>query len=113
MKLLTINDAVAQRSSLQGRLIILTGTLTFEFENISLNHYPRKEYIDLENSSVWLNLSSAALGFDVRVMKKWHGQAVVAEGILQTDNSLGGTGHMCLWSAEIAATELYLLEDYD
>ena len=46
-------------------------------------------------------------------MKKWHGQAVVAEGILQTDNSLGGTGHMCLWSAEIAATELYLLEDYD
>lgn len=111
MEIFTVNDALARLDVLNNRPIYLEGLLSFQFEDISLNHHPRAEYRDYKSSSIWIDLNYNILRFDSQVMNRWHGKRVMIEGILQKpDSFFGGSGHMCLWSASIIATEIELFK---
>ena len=108
----SVNNAIKQLDILRNKPVLVTGTLSFLFEDVSLNHFPQKEYCNVLHSSLWIEIDRDILKFDRRVMKKWHTKKIIVEGILyKADSFFGGTGHMCLWSASIIATEITLLKD--
>lgn len=112
MELWNINNAIENLDLLNKKPVYVEGLLSFEFENISVNHFPRIEYRDLSHSSIWIGLDYNILRFDRRVMNKWHCKRVTVEGTLQKpDPYFGGTGHMCLWSASIIATDIMLFKN--
>ncbi len=104
---LSVNEAIENLASLSGRDVAITGLLTFEFENISLDHWPKAEQREGTSSSIWISTGTGALQFDEQVCRRLSGKRVVVEGTLhQPDPRFGGCGHMSSWPAEIQARTL-------
>ena len=92
---------------LAGKDVRVCGLLSFEFENVSLNHVPLADRASGYASSIWLTVGSGSLSFDEKVCKRLHGKVVVVEGtLLKPDPKFGGCGHMSLWPAEIISRTL-------
>ena len=112
MEILTVNYAIDNLEILSNQPIYLKGILSFQFEDISINHYPKIEYRNDGSSSIWIDVDYGILRFNEPVLSKWHGKRIIIEGILQPpDPCFGGVGHMSLWSASIVATEIDLFSD--
>ena len=103
---LTVNQAVEQLSELTGNDVAITGILSFEFEDVSLNHFPIAERKDGYQSSIWLEAGLGSLGFDEKVCERLHGKRVTVQGRLLNANPSIGAGHMGLWPAELLARVL-------
>lgn len=120
MELITVNNAIDNLETLNGKYLYIEGLLIFEFENISINHWPKAERREpakgvayFAESSIWLEVGSGAFSFNVRVLSRWSGKRVVVGGTLQKADSLsGGAGHMSGWPAEILATQIELLKEW-
>jgi len=98
---LTVNQALEQLSELAGDDVAITGILCFEFENVSINHFPKTDRKDGYQSSIWLEAGSGSLGFDEKVCERLHGKRVTVQGtLLKADQGIGA-GHMGLWPAAL------------
>jgi hypothetical protein len=103
----SVNEAIEMLDGLAGKDIRVRGLLSFELENVSLNHVPSAERAAGYESSIWLSVGSGTLSFDEKVCKSLHGKVVVVQGTLQKPNpKFGGCGHMSLWPAEIVSRTL-------
>lgn len=103
---ISVNHAIENLNILIGKDISIKGILCFEFENISINHYPRAEQKDDYDSSIWLLTGAGGLNFDQKVCEKLHGALVIIQGVLlNPDTNIGG-GHMGLWPAEFLTRTL-------
>lgn len=108
MNIYSVNKAVDDIDLLDGKSIYLEGSLSFKFENVSINHHVHSEAKDREyQSSIWLQ-ADAILQFDRRVMEKWSGKKVLVEGTLVKPDPVFGAGHMGLWPATIVVTDIEL-----
>ncbi|MEP1742664.1 MAG: hypothetical protein ABJI60_18375 [Kangiellaceae bacterium] len=110
MELTTVNQALENLSSFEGEYVYLTGLLTFEFEGVYIDHWPKSEQMqeELNESSVWLS-TAINFGFNEESMTKMSGKRVIVGGTLIAPCSdLGGCGHMSGWPAEIVATQIHL-----
>jgi hypothetical protein len=100
---ISVNQAVENLAILVGQDISIKGILCFEFENISINHYPNIERKDGYNSSIWLLTGAGSLNFDQKVCEKLHGSRIIIQGTLLNPDPEIGAGHMGLWPAEFLA----------
>jgi hypothetical protein len=106
-KPITVNEAIANLAELAGRDILIGGVLSFSFEDISLNHWPKAERREGYGSSLWIATGSGSLQFDRQACRRLSGKRVVIEGtLIPPDPKLGGCGHMSLWPGEILARTL-------
>ena len=102
----SVNEAIDLLDGLEGKNIRVRGLLTFEFENISLNHVPLFERQDGYASSLWLSVGTGSLSFDEQC-NALNGKVVIVEGtLLKPDPKFGGCGHFSLWPAEVLAHTL-------
>ena len=109
MKLYSVNAALKNRNQLHGDRIYIEGLLSFEFENISISHWPKAEQ---EGSGVWIAESNGVFRFNTDALEKFAGKKVVCLGQFQSSfesdmfDGPWGFGHFGLWSAQIVATEI-------
>ena len=104
---LSVNEAIEDLAALVGKDVSVSGLFTFEFENVSLEHWPKAERRDEYQSSIWISTGTGSLQFDERVCKRLSGKRVVVQGTLcQPDPKFGGCGHFSLWPAAILARTL-------
>lgn len=111
MSPLSINQAIDRLDELHGLDITIYGILSFEFEDCCIEHYPKAERRlavgnrdGFTNSSIWLEVGTGSLGFNVPTLKKWHGKRVVIEGTLYGPGPMfDGCGHLSRWPAAILA----------
>lgn len=104
---LSVNDALQSLANLAGEDVSVTGVLSFEFEDISISHWPLGERDEGYKSSIWLSTGTGSLQFDLQACKRLSGKRVVVQGTLFRPNpSLGGCGHFSMWPAEIVARAL-------
>jgi hypothetical protein len=104
---LTVNEAIENLATLAGRDVSIIGLFTFQFEDVSLNHWPRGEQRAGYQSSIWISTGMGSLQFDELACKRLSGKRVVVQGTLyQPDPKFGGCGHFSLWPAEILARTL-------
>ncbi|RYD82423.1 MAG: hypothetical protein EOP84_09420 [Verrucomicrobiaceae bacterium] len=100
----SVNEAIEMLDGLAGKDIRVRGLLSFEFENVSLNHVQLADRAEGYASSVWLTVGSGAVSVDEEVCQRLHGKVVVVQGTLhKPDPKFGGCGHMSLWPAEIVS----------
>ena len=113
MKPLTVNEALARLSELGGSCILLEGVLTYEFEDISISHWPKAEWKDV-GSNVEIEPYSLLFPFNGEVMKRWCGKRVVILGVIEGEvkssifDYLGGFEHSVLWPARIRVRRIDL-----
>lgn len=108
MEILSVNEAIDRVEALDGANIYLEGVLSYEFENVSIDHCVNSERrANGYGSSIWLEVNHV-LKFDSRVMDKWSGKKVLVEGMLEKPDAEFGAGHMGLWHATIIATDIEL-----
>ena len=104
---LSVNEAIENLAELAGKDISVSGLFSFEFENVSLNHWPKAERRAGYQSSIWIGTGTGSLQFDERVCERLSGKRVVVQGTLYSpDPKFGGCGHFGLWPAEILARTL-------
>lgn len=103
---LTINQAIENLPNLAGQDVSIRGILCFDFEDISISHYPKAERKGPYESSIWISTGVGSLGFDQRVCEKLHGKRVTVQGTLFGPDPRIGCGHMGLWPAELLARTL-------
>lgn len=104
-----VNAVLDALNDLAGEDVCITGVLHFDFEDVSLNHWPQSERRDGYQSSIWLVTGLGSLGFDPIACKRLSGKRVLVQGsLLKPDPALGGCGHMSLWPAELLARTLEL-----
>lgn len=107
MPIFSVNEAIELLDGLAGKDIKIRGLLSFEFENVSLNHVPLFERQEGYGSSLWLSIGTGSLAFDERACEALNGKVVVVEGTLYGPKpKFGGCGHLSLWPGEIVARTL-------
>ena len=103
-ELRSVNDALRAIAPLDGHEVEVQGVLAFEFENVSLAHYPKQERLEGYGSSIWLEIPHPPLR---ELGTCLHGKRVVVKGIFRAGRTpRRGCGHMGLWPARIAVTHL-------
>ncbi len=116
MKSISVNEALDQIQSLNGRDITVRGVLRFEFECHALDHAPVSEHRDppagahfVYGSSIWLEVGMGSLGFNEATLERWSGKEVVVQGSLFPPSpTMGGSGHFCGWPATLLARSIEL-----
>ncbi len=104
---LSVNQALCSLERLAGEDVSVTGVLSFDFEDASINHWPSGERDEGYKSSIWLSTGSGSLQFDMQVCKRLSGKRVLVQGrLFRPDSSLGGCGHFSMWPAEILVRSL-------
>lgn len=104
---LSVNAALSALPALDGNDVQIDGILHFEFEDVALYHYPKRERHDGYGSSIWLEVGTGSLGFDRAVCARLNGKRVTVQGTLYgPDAGFGGCGHMSLWPAVLLARTL-------
>ena len=102
---LQVNQAIDRIAELAGSPVAIDGLLSFEFENMSLEHLPKGERRDdLSHgyaSSVWLAFSGGSMEPNETLLRRWSGKRVRVTGILHAPGPDGGCGHMSMWRAEV------------
>ncbi len=108
MELLSINQAIQELDQHQDSYVYVTGILQFEFENVSINHWPKAERQETDQSALWIYQGQGALTFNESALEKWAGKRVVIGGTLLKPNPITGAGHFGLYAAGILATRIEL-----
>lgn len=104
---ISVNEAIDRLASEAGAVVAISGILSFEFENVSLNHYPVSERRDAYGSSIWLNAGTGSIQFNVQALKRWHGKRVVVTGTIHgPSEGFDGCGHMSLCAAELLVASI-------
>ena len=109
MKIHTINEVLSKKNDLDGQRIYVEGVLTYETENVCLEHWPKSER---GRQSLWLEQSKGPLRFNQIGMEKLAGKKVIALGEFQSkvptvnDNFYCGFGHLGMWPAQLVVTEI-------
>jgi hypothetical protein len=104
---LSVNETIENLTSLAGRDITVSGLFTFQFENVSISHWPKSESRGFFASSIWISTGTGALQFDQKTCQLLSGKRVLIQGTLYgPDPRMGGCGHMSGWPAEILARTL-------
>lgn len=101
---LSVNQALAALTTLDGNDVQIEGILHFEFEDVAIYHHPERDRNDGYASSIWLAVGTGSLGFDQVVCSRLNGKLVTVQGTLRApDAKFGGCGHMSLWPAVVQA----------
>ena len=109
MDVLSINSALSQLGPLANSYVYVSGLLNFEFENISIAHWPKSEWhSDPDRSSIWIEEGLGSLTFNEKTLKKWSGKRVIIGGTLCVPESTISSGHMNLFDASLQATQIHL-----
>ena len=109
MKLHTVNELLENKEIFNGQRVYVEGLLTFETENISINHWPKSEQ---NRYGIWLSVGMGAFSLNQDALAKLSGKKVVCLGEFQADLTPStvdgdfGFGHFSMWPAQIVATEL-------
>lgn len=106
--MLTVNELIDRIDEFNGKPVEVMGLLTFEFEDTSLNHFPKSERRDVTaeadlpfyRSSVWLAFGGGSIRPNEQVLTQWHGKRVRVTGIAYRPH-VGGCGHFGGWGCEI------------
>jgi len=106
---LNVNRVVDRIHDLHGKPVEVIGLLTFEFENTSIDHFPKTERRDiteevdppLYQSSVWLAFGTGSMRPNEQVLSRWNGKRVRITGIAYGPRGPGGCGHFGGWACEI------------
>lgn len=112
---LSANEVINRANELDGKAVELVGLLTFEFENHSLNHYPKAERREITEavgppyyqSSVWIAFGTGSIQPNCEVLTRWTGKRVRIAGVVRTPKGPCGCGHFGGWGCEI---ETYTIE---
>ena len=123
MKLMAVNEVIDNLNDVAGEYLYIEGILTFQFECICVNHWPKSErrsgWLVLEggglsyDSSLWIDVGYGAFSFNRDVLSRWNGKRVVVGGeLLKPDPDFEGVGHMSLWPASVLATQIELLKEW-
>lgn len=104
----SVNEAIEQAASHAGEVVVVQGVLNFEFEDISLRHYPFSEQRDDGyGSAIWLTAGMGSIQFNEPVLERWSGERVVVTGTIHGSSAgLGGCGHGSMFPAEILVTSI-------
>lgn len=112
----SVNEALDSGSLRKNQCVEIEGILSFEQENISLNHWPKIERREGSASSIWID-PDGVFAFNDPVLQKWSGKRVVVLGIYEmsgvynVDGWYGDFGHFQLWQARIRARRIDLLKE--
>lgn len=115
MKLYTVNELLEQGNELSGNCIQVEGILSFEFENISISHWPKAERHDeCYASSIWIDEYYPLYSFNESQLERWSGKRIVILGVVEfsTPHPDSGYGHFSLWPARIIARRIDLLKTW-
>lgn len=107
--MLTVNELIDRIDEFNGKPVEVMGLLTFEFEDTSLNHFPKSERRDVTEevdlpfyqSSVWLAFGTGSIRPNERQLTQWDGKRVRVTGIAYGPRGPGGCGHFGGWGCEI------------
>ena len=111
---LSVNQAIHQAHDLAGSCVAIEGTLTFETEDVSINHWPKAERSEGYASSVWIDQDGVAFCLDEETLTNWSTMRVVVLGVIeaseksQVDGPEIGFGHFGLWPVRIRARRIDL-----
>lgn len=114
MKLLSVNYAIDRAHALNGACIVIEGILSFETEDVSINHWPNAERREGYASSIWIDPDGVAFDLDEVTLNNWGGKRVVVLGVVeasgesQVDGWENGFGHFGLWPVRIRARRIDL-----
>lgn len=104
---LSVNEAISQLNQRAGTTVCVVGILSFDFEDVSLWHFPKAERGEYNDSSLWLSTGYGSLQFDEHAMRRLSGHRVQVLGTLHgPDPVLGGCGHMSGFPAEILVSSI-------
>ena len=103
LKLYSVNELLSKQEGLHNKQIYVEGILNFEFEDISLLHWPSSER---ENQSVWVEQGEGVFCFNEKKLKSLHARKIVCLGKIESMKSEWGYGHMGLWSVQIIPREI-------
>ncbi|MBK1856600.1 hypothetical protein JO972_16670 [Verrucomicrobiaceae bacterium 5K15] len=116
MSTLSVNQALDLGKAKNGECFEIEGILFFDFEDISLNHWPKSERRENRyESSIWID-AEGAFSFDEEVLQRWAGKRVVVLGryevskASEVDGWDDGYGHMSQWPARIVARRIDLVK---
>lgn len=108
--ILSVNSAIDALQEVAGQDITVQGVLCFEFEDTSIDHFPKVEWREpgqmgpIRPSSIWLSVGDGALRFNEAQLKRWHGKRVTVSGTLSAPvPGFDGSGHMSTCAAEMLA----------
>lgn len=104
---LSVNEAISQLNQRAGTTVCVVGILSFDFEDVSLWHFPKAERGEYNDSSLWLSTGYGSMQFDEHAMRRLSGHRVQVLGTLHgPDPVLGGCGHMSGFPAEILVSSI-------
>ena len=109
--LLSVNEVIDRADELDGKPVEVMGLLTFEFEDHSLDHFPKAERREITEavdppyyqSSIWVAFSTGSIQPNEEVLTRWTGKRVRISGVIRTPKGPGGFGHFGGWGCEIEA----------
>jgi hypothetical protein len=103
----SVNEALEYLPEFVGKDVLVQGILHFQFEDVALYHHPVSERKDGYRSSIWLEVGSGSLNFNVEACTHLDGKLVYVRGkLFEPDPTFGGCGHMSLWPAALLARAL-------
>lgn len=103
---LSVNSAIEQVSTLNGKLVTIVGALSLEFEGGCIDHIPQSENINDDrgpySSSIWIDFDLEAIGHNEVWLRQFDKRHVRVMGVLAAPlPEFGGCGHFSLWPAEL------------
>jgi len=109
--LLSVNDVIDRAVELDGKPVEIVGLLSFEFENHSLNHFPKAERREITEatdppyyqSSLWITFGTGSVEPDQKVLTRCTGKRVRISGVVRTPRGAFGCGHFGGWACEVEA----------
>lgn len=110
-KPISVNDAIDRAFELDLQPVEITGLLTFEMEDCSLQHYPKAEQrvaaVTDEpmhyRSSVWIAFGAGSIQPNSSVLSAWTGKRVRVTGVFRNARDAHGCGQFGLWGCKIEA----------
>lgn len=106
MNILSVNEVIDSLNHYVNQPIYVTGLLICEFEELTLNHLPKKDFrLEGYLSSLWIECANG-LKFNNTMMEALSYKQVLVEGKLYLSDGLCGCGHMGLYPAELVVTDI-------
>ena len=102
----SVNEALDVRASIHGKIVGISGLLTFEFENESINHWPRSEQREFNGSSIWITTGDGAISFDRDTLTRWSGKRVKMTGIFESQPETA-YGHLGAFPAILLVQDIW------
>lgn len=113
----SVSEAIEEVRQLGPLTIEVEGILNWEFEDVSLSHWPRSE----SHARIWITQAGTAFDFNDDVMKRWSGKKVIILGeveVAKEESEIhdgprfmgSGFGHMGMSQAQIKARRVDLVK---